>query len=111
MPGCRGEHHRSAPAAWKAGVGEIARQLGMSPRTLERRLRSEGLTFDGILSELRCDLARRYLREKDLPITKIAWLLGYQEAGGFTRAFKRWTGRTPREARASSPHRQRRSAN
>ena len=83
----------------------------MSPRTLERRLRSEGLTFDGILSELRCDLARRYLREKDLPITKIAWLLGYQEAGGFTRAFKRWTGRTPREARASSPHRQRRSAN
>jgi len=46
-----------------------------------------------------------------LPISKIAWLLGYQEAGGFTRSFKRWTGRTPREARASSPPRQRRSAN
>jgi len=92
----------------KAGVGEIARQLGMSSRTLERRLRSEGLTFDGILSELKCDLAKRYLREKDLPISNIAWLLGYQEAGGFTRAFKRWTGRTPREARASSPHSQRR---
>jgi len=84
----------------KAGVGEIACQLGMSPRTLERRLRSEGLTFGGILSELRCDLARRYLREKDLPISKIAWLLGYRDAGGFTHAFKRWTGRTPREARA-----------
>jgi AraC-like DNA-binding protein len=84
----------------KAGVGEIARQLGMSPRTLERRLRSEGLTFGGILSELRCDLAKRYLREEDLPISKIAWLLGYQEAGGFTHAFKRWTGKTPREARA-----------
>ena len=87
----------------KAGVGEIAGQLGMSPRTLERRLSSEGHTFDGILSELRCDLAKRYLREKDLPISKIAWLLGYQETGGFTRAFKRWTGRTPREARAASP--------
>jgi AraC-like DNA-binding protein len=84
----------------KAGVGEIARQLGMSPRTLERRLRSEGLTFGGILSELRCDLAKRYLREEDMPISKIAWLLGYQEAGGFTHAFKRWTGKTPREARA-----------
>jgi AraC-like DNA-binding protein len=84
----------------KAGVGEIARQLGMSPRTLERRLRSEGLTFGGILGELRCDLAKRYLLEKDLSISKIAWLLGYQETGGFTHAFKRWTGRTPREARA-----------
>ncbi len=84
----------------KAGVSEIARQLGMSPRTLERRLGSEGLTFTGILSELRCDLAKRYLREEDLPISKIAWLLGYQEAGGFTHAFKRWTGKTPREARA-----------
>jgi AraC-like DNA-binding protein len=84
----------------KAGVGEIARQLGMSPRTLERRLRSEGLTFGGVLSELRCDLAKRYLREDDMPISKIAWLLGYQESGGFTHAFKRWTGKTPREARA-----------
>ena len=84
----------------KTGVGEIARQLGMSPRTLERRLSSEGLTFGGILNELRCDLAKRYLQEDDLPISKIAWLLGYQDAGGFTHAFKRWTGRTPREARA-----------
>ena len=81
-------------------AGEIARQLGMSLRTLERRLRLEGLTFGGILSELRCDLAQRYLREEDVPISKIAWLLGYQEAGGFTHAFKRWTGKTPREARA-----------
>jgi len=84
----------------KAGVVEIARQLGMSPRTLERRLRLEGLTFGGTLSELRCDLAKRYLREEDMPISKIAWLLGYQDAGGFTHAFKRWTGKTPREARA-----------
>jgi len=84
----------------KTGVGEIARQLGMSPRTLERRLSSEGLTFGGVLNELRCDLAKRYLREEDMPISKIAWLLGYQDAGGFTHAFKRWTGRTPREVRA-----------
>jgi AraC-like DNA-binding protein len=84
----------------RARADEIARQLGMSLRTLERRLGSEGLTFDGILTELRFDLAKRYLPEEDLAISKIAWLLGYQDAGGFTHAFKRWTGKTPREARA-----------
>src|SRR3954466_5060025 len=66
----------------------------MSPRTLVRRLRSEGLTFGGILNELRCDLAQHYLRGEDVSISKIAWLLGYQEAGGFTHAFKRRTGKT-----------------
>ena len=84
----------------RARADEIARRLGMSLRTLERRLRSEGLTFGGILSELRFDLAKRYLREEDLPISEIAWLLGYQEVSGFTHAFKRWAGKTPREARA-----------
>ena len=84
----------------KARADEIARQLGMSPRTLARRLRSEGLTFAGILGELRADLAKRYLREEDLAISKIAWLLGYQEVSAFTHAFKRWTGKTPRAVRA-----------
>jgi AraC-like DNA-binding protein len=84
----------------RARADEIARQLGMSLRTLERRLGSEGLTFTGILSELRVDLAKRYLLEEDLAISKIAWLLGYQDVGGFTHAFKRWTGKAPREARA-----------
>jgi AraC-like DNA-binding protein len=84
----------------RARADEIARQLGMSLRTLERRLGSEGLTFTGILSELRFDLAKRYLQEEGLAISKIAWLLGYQDVGGFTHAFKRWTGKAPREARA-----------
>jgi AraC-like DNA-binding protein len=84
----------------RAKADEIARQLGMSLRTLERRLGSEGLTFTGILSELRVDLARRYLLEEDLAISKIAWLLGYQDVTAFTHAFKRWTGKSPREARA-----------
>jgi AraC-like DNA-binding protein len=84
----------------KARVAEIARRLGMSPRTLARRLTSEGLTFAGILTELRRELAEQYLNEEDLAISKIAWLLGYQEVSAFTHAFKRWTGKTPREARA-----------
>jgi len=84
----------------RARADEIAGQLGMSLRTLERRLGSEGLTFGGLLSELRANLAKRYLLEEDLTISKIAWLLGYQDVTGFTHAFKRWTGKSPREARA-----------
>jgi AraC-like DNA-binding protein len=59
----------------------------------------EGLTFSGVLESLRSDLAERYLMD-DLSISQIAWLLGYQEVSAFTHAFKRWTGKTPREARS-----------
>jgi AraC-like DNA-binding protein len=84
----------------KARADEIARRLGMSQRTVARRLASEGLTFAGVLNELREDLARRYLQDDDLTISEIAWLLGYREVSAFTHAFKRWTGQTPRQARA-----------
>lgn len=84
----------------KARATEMARRLGMSQRTLARRLAAEGVTFVGILAELRADLAKEYLNDEDLAISEIAWLLGYQEVGAFTNAFKRWTGKTPREARA-----------
>ena len=83
-----------------ARADQIARKLGMSQRTLARRLALEGLTFAGILDDLRSDLARRYLDDAHLTISQIAWLLGYQEASAFTHAFKRWTGKTPREMRA-----------
>jgi AraC-like DNA-binding protein len=84
----------------KARAPEIASRLGVSPRTLVRRLAVEGLTFSTVLDRLRADLARRYLQDKDLPISKVAWMLGYREVSAFTHAYKRWTGRTPREARA-----------
>jgi AraC-like DNA-binding protein len=84
----------------KAGAGEVARQLGMSHRTLARRLAAEGLTFSEIQTELRTDLAKRYLRDGDLPVSQIAWLLGYREVSAFTHAFKRWTGTAPRQSRA-----------
>jgi AraC-like DNA-binding protein len=84
----------------KANAGEVARQLGMSHRTLARRLAAEQLTFSEIQTELKTDLARRYLRDGDLPISQIAWLLGYREVSAFTHAFKRWTGTAPRQSRA-----------
>jgi AraC-like DNA-binding protein len=83
----------------KAQAGEIARKLGMSQRTLARRLASDGLSFTAILDDMKCGLAKHYLAEADLPITTIARLLGYREVSAFTHAFKRWTGETPRQAR------------
>jgi AraC-like DNA-binding protein len=84
----------------KARAGGIARRLGVSQRTLTRNLATEGLTFSGVLESLRVDLARRYLAEKELSISQIAWLLGYHEVSAFTHAFKRWHGETPRQARS-----------
>jgi AraC-like DNA-binding protein len=89
----------------KARVAEVAYRLGVSPRTLARRLTSEGISFSSVLDQLRMDLARRYLAEKTLPISELAWLLGYQEVGAFSHAFRRWTGKSPRQARASVAYR------
>ena len=83
----------------KTNIGLIARQLVMSQRTLARRLASEGLTFTELLETIREELARKYLSNRALSISQIAWLLGYREVSAFTHSFKRWTGRTPREAR------------
>jgi AraC-like DNA-binding protein len=73
---------------------EIARELGLSKRTLIRRLSEEGLSFRQVLDELRDRLAREYLDE-GLPQAQIAWLLGFREPKGFARAFRRWTGASP----------------
>lgn len=84
----------------KLRAAQIAAKLGLSQRTSARRLALEGVTFSEVLEGLRGDLARQYLSDPDLSISRIAWLLGYQEVSAFTHAFKRWTGKTPREARA-----------
>jgi AraC-like DNA-binding protein len=83
----------------KARASNVAKRLGISPRTLSRKLRDEHVTFAEILEETRLALAKRYLVEPDLPVSEIAWLLGYAEISSFTHAFKRWTGITPREYR------------
>jgi AraC-like DNA-binding protein len=83
----------------KAQAAEVARRLGLSQKTLARRLWSEGLRFASVRQRLRCDLAKRHLADKGLSISEIAWLLGYRDVGAFTNAFKRWTGRAPRTFR------------
>jgi AraC-like DNA-binding protein len=78
----------------------VARRLGVSERTLARRLNSERLTFSTVVEDLKLNLAGRYLSDEGLSISQIAWLLGYQEVSSLTHAFKRWTGKTPRQARS-----------
>jgi AraC-like DNA-binding protein len=89
--------HRGDPS-----IGRIATRLGFTPRTLQRRLEDEGLTFQRVLEDLRQDLARQYLLGSQLSITEISGLLAYTDATAFGRAFRRWTGRTPVEFRKSA---------
>jgi AraC-like DNA-binding protein len=86
----------------EAHAGEVAHQLGVSRRTFVRRLSTEGLTFSKLLESLRFGLAKRYLASEDFSISQIAWLLGYEEVSSFSHAFKRWAGKTPRQARLRS---------
>ena len=83
-------------------VEDVARSLGMSKRTLARKLADEGLNFTEILKQLRRDLAVRYLGDRKLHVSKIAWLLGFNEVSAFTHAFKRWTGKTPSQMRTAA---------
>ena len=86
----------------EARIDIVARELGMSRRTLARKLAADGLTFDEIVDQLRSDLAARYLEERNLAIAQIAWLVGYGGVSPFTHACKRWTGATPGQIRAAS---------
>lgn len=83
----------------EARMPDICRELGVSARTLARRLAAEGVTFGEVLDALRRDLATRHLEEDDLPISEIAWLVGYRQTSSFNHAFKRWTGKIPGELR------------
>ncbi len=82
-----------------ASIGNVASDLGMSARTLSRRLAEEGLAYSAILEELRSNLANQYLHDSDLLISEIAWRLGYTEVSSFVHAFQRWTGRSPTHVR------------
>ena len=80
----------------------IARELGMSGRTLSRRLKAEDTTFGDLLELVRREMSQRYLRDPQLSINEVTFLLGYSEPSTFFRAFKRWTGSTPRAWRADT---------
>jgi AraC-like DNA-binding protein len=85
-----------------ASIDRVARQLAMSVRTLSRRLDAEGTSFRGLLDSVRLELASAHLRDPEVELAEIAFLLGYSESSAFHRWFKRRTGRTPLEVRRES---------
>lgn len=80
-------------------LGALARALGLSERTLQRRLGEEGTSYQEVLDAARFELARSYLPNARLSLSEIAYLLGFQDLSAFYRAFSRWAGVTPAEYR------------
>jgi AraC-like DNA-binding protein len=85
----------------EATVEMIASKLGLSRHTLFRKLKAEGVTFEQVLDEMRHQMALYYLNEKKVSVNQTAYLLGFSEPAAFSRAFKRWTGSSPRTMQAS----------
>ncbi|MDQ3264150.1 MAG: AraC family transcriptional regulator [Myxococcota bacterium] len=83
----------------RPAVERIAEQLHMSGRTLQRRLTEHGTSFSAVIDEARKRVACVAVAENKLSLSEIAFLLGYSDVTPFTRAFKRWTGGTPQDAR------------
>jgi AraC-like DNA-binding protein len=77
----------------------IANKLGVSRQTLFRRLKSEGVTFEKVLDELRHKQALNYLSANKMSVSQTAYLVGFSDPASFSRAFKRWTGSSPRSMR------------
>jgi AraC-like DNA-binding protein len=78
---------------------EVARILGKATSSLYRALRQQGTTFRELLREVRMDLARRYVADPRYSITEVAFMLGYAETSAFSRAFRKWFGKSPTSAR------------
>lgn len=83
-------------------LSRIASELNMGARTLQRRLSEQGYSFQNVVDMAQKDLAQRLLRETDYSLAEVAFLTGFAEQSGFTRAFKRWAGQTPRSYRLST---------
>jgi AraC-like DNA-binding protein len=80
----------------------VARKLGLSSRTLRRRLNEEGHNYQSLVRDFRADLAREYLISTRMAAKEVAYRLGFDDVHSFRRAFKNWTGMTPGEYRAET---------
>jgi AraC-like DNA-binding protein len=87
-------------ASGRPEVAHVARNLGMSERTLQRRITDEATTFRALLSEARRELSQQLLSDPAIHIDEVTYLLGYQDSTSFYRAFKDWAGVSPGEWRS-----------
>jgi len=90
---------RRSLAGKRPTVQEVAEELGLSVRTLQRRLSESKVSFQGVLEDVRKELAHLYLRQASVEFNEVAFLLGYEDANSFFRAFQDWEGLTPTEWR------------
>lgn len=81
---------------------QVARMLNLSPRSYRRRLEREGHAFQALLDRVRAEHATRHLRSTTLPLSTIAYMVGFNDPSNFRRAYQRWTGRTPAQVRAEA---------
>jgi AraC-like DNA-binding protein len=79
----------------------VARELGLSDRTLQRRIVEDGTTFRQLLLESRQELAREYLNRPEIDVAEVAYLPGYEDSNSFYRAFRTWEGTTPAQLRSA----------
>jgi len=80
-------------------ISDVARQLAMSPRTLQRRLADDGRSYQSLVDEARHRLSARLLQETDYSLGEVSFMAGFSDQSAFTRAFRRWEGQTPRAYR------------
>ena len=85
----------------ESSMDVIAEKLGQSRQTLYRNLKDEGVTYEQVLDELRRKLALHFLNGKKVSVNETAYLVGFSDPASFSRAFKRWTGVSPREVRTA----------
>jgi AraC-like DNA-binding protein len=81
------------------GMAELARSLGISARSLQRRLSAEGTRYNDLQDEVRRQFAEQYLQRPALAVSEVAYLVGFNDPSAFFKAFRRWTGATPSEYR------------
>jgi AraC-like DNA-binding protein len=87
----------------KTSKQNVAKSLGLSERTLSRRLAEEGTNYEEVVDQLRRSLALQYVKDPTISLTEMTWLLGYEGSTSFNHAFKRWTGHSPSAARQQTP--------
>ena len=106
--GCREETSASEQVKWllkqmlaggRPDITDVARELGLSVRTLQRRIVEEGTTFRGLLLAVRQELVRNFFAQPGIQINEVAFQLGYEDTNSFYRAFRNWEGTTPSQWR------------
>jgi AraC-like DNA-binding protein len=99
LPWIDSKSHRGDDEGWRPKLARVAKKLAVSPRTLQRKLKENGMEFKKLTEDTRRRFALNYLRDRKHTLTEVAFLLGYSDVSAFNRAFKRWTATTPLDYR------------